>query len=441
MKKLLMLGTSLGSLDIVRTAQALGCHVIVTDYLPPELSLAKRGADEQWMISTGAVDELELRCRKEGVDAVFAGVSEFNLDRVLDLCERLGLPCYFDRNAWEYARNKARFKELCRATGVPVAGEFRLDEGDIVALRAGSLEAPDASLRFPVVVKPVDGCGNRGVSFCHDRTELLEAWQLVREVSDNPRVLVEEYVSGVEYCNVYALADGEASLLCVRTGFKQPGYPTNLYILGATVAEHVEEYVRDINPAVTRMLKEAGCHDGLAWIQTIRDNEGRYSVLEMGHRLSADMVFDKMVTMTGFDAVRWMVECQLGVRHTADQLPQSQEHAFRDCASAYLLFAERAGVVSQIVGVETVANWAGPLTRQEESVSVELLIHPGDAVKQHQLVGKVTFHSVDCDGLCEMVRFINRELRIVDDDGHNMFVRFTDLGRVSATYERSLESW
>ncbi len=87
----------------------MGCYTIVTDNLDPDYSPAKKEADEYWMISTNDLDALELKCKEEKVNAIFAGVSEFNLDMVKELTARLNLPCYIEDSAWKYARDKKVF--------------------------------------------------------------------------------------------------------------------------------------------------------------------------------------------------------------------------------------------------------------------------------------------------------------------------------------------
>ena len=99
-EKLLMLGTGQGSREILRYAKSQGMHTIVTDYLDPNHSLAKKDADEYWMINTGDLDVLELKCREENVTAVVCGISEFNLEMTMELCKRLGFPCYCTPEAW-----------------------------------------------------------------------------------------------------------------------------------------------------------------------------------------------------------------------------------------------------------------------------------------------------------------------------------------------------
>lgn len=59
MKKLLMLGTSKGSCEMIEYAKSQGIYTIVTDPRSPEESCAKLISDEYWMIDTSHIDELE----------------------------------------------------------------------------------------------------------------------------------------------------------------------------------------------------------------------------------------------------------------------------------------------------------------------------------------------------------------------------------------------
>ena len=93
-KKLLLLGTNVQSCSIVNYAKSQGAYVIVTDNLPPEKSAAKLIADEVWPVSTADVDFLEELAIKNKISGILAGASEFNVEKVLTLCERLRLPFY-----------------------------------------------------------------------------------------------------------------------------------------------------------------------------------------------------------------------------------------------------------------------------------------------------------------------------------------------------------
>ena len=126
MKKLLMLGTSLISKEMVEYAKSIGVYTIVTDYQEPEKSRAKLVADEYWMINVAEVDLLERKCREEGITAVICGISEFCLEVCMELCKRLGFPCYCTPEAWHFSRDKDDFKKLCKSIGAPVATDYHL---------------------------------------------------------------------------------------------------------------------------------------------------------------------------------------------------------------------------------------------------------------------------------------------------------------------------
>ena len=152
-----MLGTSLLSKEMVEYAKSIGVYTIVTDYNEPEKSKAKLVSDEQWMINVADVDLLERKCREEGISAVICGISEFCLEVCMELCKRLGFPCYCTPEAWHFSRDKDDFKTLCKQVGAPVATDYYLTD----ALTDEELD----KVKLPVVVKPVDMSGNRGISY------------------------------------------------------------------------------------------------------------------------------------------------------------------------------------------------------------------------------------------------------------------------------------
>ena len=209
MKKLLMLGTSLASIEMIEYAKSIGVYTIVTDYLEPEKSVAKLVADEYWMINTSELDILEKKCREEGVSAVICGVSEFNLEMTMELCRRLNLPSYCTPEAWHFSRDKADFKKLCLEVGAPIAKDYYLTS-----------ELPDAELdkvNFPVVVKPIDLSGNRGISYCYNKDELRKAYKYALSLSKSQKIVVEKMLKGKEWYSYYAIADGEIRLLALNS--------------------------------------------------------------------------------------------------------------------------------------------------------------------------------------------------------------------------------
>ena len=126
-KKLLILGGSPASCEIVNAAKSFGVYTIVTDWNSPEKSPAKKIADCFWNISLMDYDALLERIKEEGIDGILTGFTDSYLLPYQHLCELAGFPCYATKEVFELTMNKARFKQFCRDNGIPVIPEYSLD--------------------------------------------------------------------------------------------------------------------------------------------------------------------------------------------------------------------------------------------------------------------------------------------------------------------------
>ncbi len=423
-EKILFLDSRATVAEMITYAKSQGIYTIVTDFYPPEKSFAKSLADEYWMISLANLDELEKKCREEDVTAVTCGIGEYAQDQTIELCERLGLPCYCTRESWHYNRNKADFKKACKKVGLPVATDYCLSD----ALTDEELD----KVQFPVVVKPVDKYCNNGVSFCNNKEELIEAYHYARTVSENPRIIVERMITGVEILGQYALAEGEASLLGVTASYAPPGDASCCYSINTTATACTQEYIANTDPFAKKLLKEIGCREGFAWIQYKQDmTDGKLYAIEMGYRLSGCMVFIGMEAYTCFNAIHWMVDYALGRNHTPESLPKSMTAPWIPCACTYVIWTKKSGTVKEISGMKCVRNLPVKLIYE--------YIKPSDDIGIYQQAFAIMFFSEDCDEMCDMIEKINDSLSVKDTDGEEMLLYYTDLDRIKTDYQKGLQ--
>ena len=424
MKKLLMLGTSYGTCLMLEYAKSQGVYTIVTDYNEPEHSPGKQISDEYWMINTGDLDALEAKCRAENVDAVVCGISEFNLEMCMELCRRLGLPCYCTPEAWHYSRDKVDYKKLATAIGAPLADDYFLSDPP-------TREELD-QIKYPVVVKPVDLSCNRGISYVHDEKELLEACDYARSMSKSRKLVIERMLHGEEWYGTYALADGKVSLLGLCAMYAEPGYPKFCYSITSTLSNHVEDFCREINPHIERVLQEVGCREGYAWTQAMLDEDGHFYIIEMGYRLDGDMMYVPFKDLLGFDTVAWIVDYALGEKNDPKLLPPSQEKAFKRVATSYMLWTnELGGTIGAIEGLDEVKSWPG--------VTVDSLAAPGDPIRPYGPLGCILFTTENVEDMIEMIRKINDTVRITNTDGKNVLIYYTDFDYLRGVYREGLE--
>ncbi len=157
-KRLIVLGGTSASLDIVKNARAMGIYTIVTDPAPIGERVAKQIADEVAEISTADIDGIVALAKERRADGIFCGPSEFNLRNVITAAAAAGLPCYTTMDIWDRCANKDVFKSYCREYGVDCTPEYDID----LSTPNDALEA----LPYPIIIKPVDGCSSAGISVC-----------------------------------------------------------------------------------------------------------------------------------------------------------------------------------------------------------------------------------------------------------------------------------
>ena len=422
--KLLILGSDYGTIDIVREAHKMGLYVIVADLM--KISPTKEAADEAWLISTTDTDLLEKKCREENVKGVITGASDFNIRQSRILCKRLGFPIYCESdNAWEVSTNKRLFKDLCKKTGAPVAEDYTLSD----TLSSAEL----SKVRYPVVVKPVDKSGNRGMSYCSNETELIAAYKYARSVSDNNTIIVERELHGPEFAVNYVLADGEIHLLFFSSEHNQPGELENLYSVINTTSDHLKQYIDEVNSKVIEVFKKAGCRDGVAWVETIRDTDGHFYLLEMGYRFGGEVVNVPYEKVSGFNSIKFMIEIALGVKHTASDLPAKLEKAEKGVAAAYMLFSKKDNVIADMQGIEII--------EQYPNVSLDIPKRCGESVRYHATMGVVHIYGKDINELCDTIKAVNDNLSITDKDDEGMFIYFDDFEALKEEYNNGLNQF
>ncbi len=272
-KKLLILGGAANEITIVTRAKELGVYTIVTDSnLDRALSPAKNYADEAWDISWSDLDALEPLCRKAGVDGILAGYSEFRVENQIKLCQRLGLPCCTTMEQLDITRNKDKFKNACRQSGVPVVHEY---------------DTPAQVTSFPVIVKPVDRAGSIGISVATNPAELEKAYAYAMDCSVCKHVIVEDFITdGIKIDSYYAVTGGEIHFLTTDDVINAANNGTDKVVQSAWLfpSNHEQEYLETVDPAIRSFIRDIGVRDGYMFFSFFHTPRG-IVCFEMGLRL------------------------------------------------------------------------------------------------------------------------------------------------------------
>ncbi len=304
-KKILILGGKpIGSVEFTMRCKQRGYHTIVTDYLSCDMSPAKLIADEVWDISTNDIDALAEKCSIEGVNGVLTAVHEFNINRMLDLCNRLGLPCYCNRGTWKYCDNKLEFKNLCQDSGIEVAREFDLDSA------ARYLKETSK----PVIIKPVDSSGSRGFSICKTSQELASAIEKAKEFSASQSIVIEEYIPYDAVIIHYTMHQGVCYFSGITDKYSVRFPSTGASVMGLQMmpSKGKQIYLQSVDSKARKMFENAGFTDGPIWIEAFYDGESRFVFNEMGYRFGGSMTNYPVKYYYQIDQMDLMIDVAMG---------------------------------------------------------------------------------------------------------------------------------
>ena len=240
-KKLLIISSDSNDLVFVQAAKELGAYVVCCDrYTDWNVSPAKKVADEAWNIDYSHTEAIAAKCKEIGIDGVIAGYGEDRVTAACRISKAIGTPFYATEEQINITRNKRVFKDLCARNGVPVPKEF-----------CGSLpltEDARREIKYPVIVKPSDNGGRKGISVCLSEAELDEAMKYAEQQSLNGEIVIEEYVKGTELCAIYTMVDGEISLSCLNDKYnsEDQGGNSRLCDLVLTPSRNYDLYLKTV---------------------------------------------------------------------------------------------------------------------------------------------------------------------------------------------------
>lgn len=406
-KRLLILGGMRISCEIVHKAQEMGVFTLVADYNKVGDSPGKQIADEAVDLSVTDVDAVVDYVRTHDIDGVFVGFNDMLLPYYGEICRKAGLPCYGTTEQFKTLIDKARYKALCRQFGVPTIPEYNPDESDI---------------QFPVLVKPVDSSGSRGISICHNRKELEEAVEIGRKTSKTGRVLVERYMDGREVTVFWTFQGGNYYLSAMGNRHVKHNQGVDVIPLpvGYTFPSvYLPKYRIEVEENCKRLFRHLGLKDGMMFMQCKVEDETCY-VYDLGYRLTGSLEYKILERVCGYNPLEMMI-CYALTGKMGDEdiatkaVPEFKTPAFNvSCLCA-------PGTIKAIRGIDDVKHMS-------EVVDVVIAHQPGETITE-KMLGLLTQITVRVLGavdskecLFPVMQRIEKSIHFEGEDGHELLL-------------------
>lgn len=277
-------------------------YIYLIDYA--KNPVAKLYADEHLCISTMDIDAVFYAAKKYNVDMIMVACGDQPLPVMAYVSEQLNLPCYLSYEQTLNLTNKVRMKEMMRIHGIPTAA-FK---------SYSSIDNVDTSdLQYPLIVKPADCNGSKGVRKIGNKTELLPFLKEAIDLSRTHTAIVEEYKSGIEISVDAYVKDGKAEVLMTSqlNKFKVNDNISVIYqsIIPAPISEVVSKQIKMVAQQIASGFKLV---NSPLLIQLIVENEG-INVIEFSARIGGGAKYQTIESVTGFDILNANIDAMLGL--------------------------------------------------------------------------------------------------------------------------------
>jgi len=331
MKKLLVLSGSHSDIPLIEAGKRLGFHVITTGNDPT--LVGHRYADEYHSVDFSDEQAILDLSRKLNIDAICSCANDFGAITASYVAEKMGLPGHDPYEITLTLHHKHRFKEFALSNKIttPYAASFSSPEKACAELD---------KLSFPLIVKPVDLTGGKGVSKVNSKEEYIKAVRHAFSSSRRNKCLVEEFIQGTYHSFstfvhdrkiVFCYSDNEYSFI-------------NPYLVttSAAPAIGIEKVRYQLRQEAERIIDLLSLCDGIFHIQYIQTG-ARAWILEITRRCSGDFYPYPVNYATGLDWAEWIVKAESGF-DCAD-FPQVVQRGFfgRHC-----VMSRRNGVVKSM---------------------------------------------------------------------------------------------
>lgn len=296
-KAVLVFGVGLLQESIIKRAKLMGLYTVGID---PVAAATCRDVVDAFEVVGG--QDFEGTCavvEKYGIDSVVTAATDKPLVMMARIAEKYGFPFYSVETA-QWSTDKFQMKQRFVEGGIPCA------KGRLV-----KRVEETADMDFPIIVKPRDNSGSRGVKLCRSKEELEASMNEALEVSRLDTVLVEEFIEGSEYSIEGLHHDGKSEVIQF-TEKKTTEFPYNVelgHIQPANISEENQQKIREIVSKIGTVLHFENCPSHTE----LKINERGIFVIETSPRLGGDYITSTLTPLsTGVNLEDELLKISLG---------------------------------------------------------------------------------------------------------------------------------
>lgn len=302
MKKIMIIGAGLLQSFVIKRAKELGYSTVCVDGNPNAVGF--QYADDFKVINITYKEACLEYAKEMKIDGVLTAATDYGVLTASYIAQKMNLV----GNRYEVCeiiKNKYSTRKVLSDNNVDSMTEF-YEINDIEQVNS-ILD----SIKLPVIVKPCDGSGSRGIKKISIKNDLIEACEEALQCSLSKKVLIEQFIEGNEYGVESFVVDGYVNVLCImnKTMTKDPVYAELGHCSKSGLPKEVEETIKE---KVTNTIKALGITTGSVNMDLLVDDKFNIYIIDIGARMGGNLIGSHIVPLsTGIDYIGNMIKLAL----------------------------------------------------------------------------------------------------------------------------------
>ena len=397
MKKLMILGGSRYALPVIKAAHELGLYVITCDYLPD--NIAHKYSDEYCNVSIIDKDAVLEAAKKLEINGIVSFACDPGVVTAAYVAEKMGLPSCGSYKSVSILQNKGKFRKFLAEHGfnVPVAKGYTSIKKAVKDIEL---------FNWPVIVKPTDSAGSKGVTRVDDPKELKKGIEYALSFSHCDEFIIEDFITqkGFSSDTDSFSVDGELKFVSFNSqrfdaDAENPYTPAAYSWPSSMSDEHQEELKNEIQ----RLLHLLNMGTSIYNVETREGTDGKAYIMEVSPRGGGNRLAECLHYATGVDLVKNTVRAAVGL-----PVEGVEQKPYDGCWAEVILHSDKAGIFESL--------WIADDIKEnvfERDLWIEAGTRVGGFSAANEAIGTLVLRFDTDERLQQIMKNINQYVKVV----------------------------
>ena len=297
-KKLMLLGGLRYLLPIIEEAHKLGAYVITADYLPD--NIAHKYSDEYCNVNIIDKDAVLAKAKELEIDGILSHAVDPGVISAAYVAEKMGLPFQTSYRAACILQDKSLFRQFLKENG------FNCPHAKGYTSAEDALKDIDY-FDWPIIVKPVDSAGSKGVTKVSHLSELKSAIETALSCSISKRFIIEDFLDIAGY-------QSSADIFTIEGNLVYPAYSDQLFDKDAAnpytpaveiwPASMEQYYQDDLTEQLQRLFTLLDVKTGIYNVESRVCSNGKAYIMEVSPRGGGNRIAELQDMATNQSLIR-----------------------------------------------------------------------------------------------------------------------------------------